>query len=92
MPGGTPSSIEKTIMSSTPFKNRVVAITGGASDICLAIGRKFAWEGAEIALIDMDQEALDWVTAQSASPLFKTRNPDDDPVHWCPVHHYHMKR
>ena len=45
-------------MSSTLFNKKVVAITGGASGIGLAIGRKFAMEGAVIALIDMDQEAL----------------------------------
>ena len=45
----------------TPFdvKNKVVVITGGASGIGLALARKFADEGAAIALVDMDQKALD---------------------------------
>jgi NAD(P)-dependent dehydrogenase (short-subunit alcohol dehydrogenase family) len=46
-------------MSTTSFKNKTVAITGAASGIGLAIARKFAREGASIALIDMDQEALE---------------------------------
>jgi len=36
-------------MSNAQFKDKVVAITGGASGIGLAIGRKFAEEGAVIA-------------------------------------------
>jgi NAD(P)-dependent dehydrogenase (short-subunit alcohol dehydrogenase family) len=46
-------------MASNAFKNKVVAITGAASGIGLAIARKFAREGAAIALIDMDQTALE---------------------------------
>ncbi len=46
-------------MPNTPFKNKVVAITGAASGIGLAIARKFAREGASIALIDMDRAALE---------------------------------
>jgi len=45
-------------MSKTPFKNKVAAITGAASGIGLAVARKFSSEGASIALIDMDREAL----------------------------------
>lgn len=46
-------------MSNTASKNKVVAITGAASGIGLALARKFAREGAAIALIDMDQAALE---------------------------------
>ena len=46
-------------MLNTAFKNKVVAITGAASGIGLAIAHKFARQGAAIALIDMDQTALD---------------------------------
>lgn len=46
-------------MSNIVFKNKVVAITGAASGIGLAIARKFACEGASIALIDMDRKALE---------------------------------
>lgn len=46
-------------MANTPFKNKVVAITGAASGIGLAIAHKFASEGACLALIDMDRAALE---------------------------------
>ena len=46
-------------MSKTPFKNKVVAVTGAASGIGLAIAHRFAREGALIALIDMNREALE---------------------------------
>jgi len=45
-------------MVSHPFKDKVVAITGAASGIGLALARKFAGEGATVALIDMDPDAL----------------------------------
>ena len=45
--------------SNTTFKNKVVAITGAASGIGLALARKFASEGAALALIDRDQTALE---------------------------------
>jgi len=40
------------------FKDKVVAVTGGASGIGKAVGMKFAANGARIALIDMDAEGL----------------------------------
>lgn len=46
-------------MPDNPFKDKVVAITGAASGIGLALAHKFAREGAAIALIDMDQTALE---------------------------------
>jgi len=46
-------------MSNRSFKNKVVAITGAASGIGLALARKFAQEGASIAMIDMDWKALE---------------------------------
>lgn len=36
------------------FSNKVVVVTGGASGIGLAIARRFARDGAKIALLDMD--------------------------------------
>jgi NAD(P)-dependent dehydrogenase (short-subunit alcohol dehydrogenase family) len=46
-------------MSSIEMKHKVVAITGAASGIGLALARKFAREGAQVALIDMDPAALE---------------------------------
>ncbi len=46
-------------MANTDFKNKVIAITGAASGIGLALARRFAHEGAAIALIDMDRAALE---------------------------------
>ncbi len=46
-------------MAINAFKDKVVAITGAASGIGLALARKFAAQGAVIALVDMDKEALD---------------------------------
>jgi len=46
-------------MTAIAFKNKVVAITGAASGIGLALARKFAGEGATLALVDVDQAALD---------------------------------
>ncbi len=40
------------------FTNKVVVVTGGASGIGLAIGRRFLQEGAKIGLLDMDGEAV----------------------------------
>jgi len=45
-------------MSSQQFKDKVVAITGAASGIGLALALKFSGEGAAVALIDMDPAAL----------------------------------
>ncbi len=45
-------------MNEVIFKNKVVVVTGAASGIGLAICRKFASAGANIALLDMDNEAL----------------------------------
>ena len=40
-----------------PFQDKVVVITGGASGIGLALARRFARDGARLALLDMDVEA-----------------------------------
>jgi NAD(P)-dependent dehydrogenase (short-subunit alcohol dehydrogenase family) len=45
-------------MIHRPFKDKVVAITGAASGIGLALAHQFAREGAFVALIDMDPDAL----------------------------------
>jgi NAD(P)-dependent dehydrogenase (short-subunit alcohol dehydrogenase family) len=41
------------------YKNLVVIVTGGASGIGLAACWEFAKQGAELAMIDMDQKALE---------------------------------
>ena len=40
------------------FKDKVVVVTGAASGIGAAISRRFAKEGARLALLDMDSEAV----------------------------------
>ncbi len=45
----------------TRLKDKVVVITGGASGIGLATAREFARDGAKIALLDMDDAALEKV-------------------------------
>ncbi len=42
----------------TQFAGKVVAVTGAASGIGLAIGRRFGRAGARIALIDMDEKGV----------------------------------
>ena len=46
-------------MSNRIFKHKIVTITGAASGIGLALARRFAQAGATVALLDMDQAALD---------------------------------
>ncbi len=46
------------------FKDKVVIVTGGASGIGKAIGRRFAGAGASVVLLDMDQEALEMTTSE----------------------------
>ncbi|MBT8351887.1 MAG: SDR family oxidoreductase [Deltaproteobacteria bacterium] len=46
-------------MREKDFKNKVVVITGGASGIGLATALEFSKYGAKIALLDMDEQALE---------------------------------
>src|SRR5215510_6398102 len=43
---------------SEQFKDQVAIITGGASGIGLAIGKKLSGEGASVAMVDLDPTAL----------------------------------
>nr|WP_318539640.1 SDR family NAD(P)-dependent oxidoreductase [Terribacillus saccharophilus] len=43
------------------FKDKVVLITGAAGGIGIAAAKKFAAEGAKLALVDLSQEALETV-------------------------------
>jgi len=57
-------------MTSKPFRDKTIAVTGGASGIGLAICRRFGREGAKVALIDMDgEEALRQVNSLQASGI-----------------------
>ena len=42
-----------------PFQGKVVMVTGGAGAIGLATAKAFAAKGANVVLVDMNQEALD---------------------------------
>ena len=41
------------------FRDKVAVVTGGASGVGLAIGKKLSLEGAKVMLADIEQEALD---------------------------------
>ena len=41
------------------FRDKVAVVTGGASGVGLAIGKKLSLEGAKVILADIEQEALD---------------------------------
>lgn len=43
----------------TDIANRTAFITGGANGIGLGIARSLAREGAKLALVDLDAQALD---------------------------------
>ncbi len=45
-------------MSQGFFKDKVAVVTGGASGIGLAVCRELSGQGARIAMLDMDEEAL----------------------------------
>ena len=42
----------------TQFAGKVIAVTGAASGIRVAIGKCFGRAGARVALIDMDEEGV----------------------------------
>jgi NAD(P)-dependent dehydrogenase (short-subunit alcohol dehydrogenase family) len=47
---------------------RVAVVTGGASGIGLAMAERFAAEGMDLAIADIEQDALD-AAARRASPM-----------------------
>lgn len=51
------------------FENKTVIVTGGAGGIGLAIASRFASEGANIVLADINMEHL-----QQAAETLKTKN------------------
>ena len=62
------------------FKDKVVLITGAAGGIGSAAARKFASEGAKLALVDMKMDALEKAAAGMDDPLLMTAdvtNEDD---------------
>lgn len=60
-------SLEQAKLGKTlapPFAGKIVLITGGAGAIGLATARAFAAEGAEIVLVDSDNDALSKARAE----------------------------
>ncbi len=55
-------------MASAYFKDKVAVITGGASGIGLATCEELAKQGAKIAMLDMDEDAL-----KTAKDRFSTK-------------------
>lgn len=51
------------------FQDKVAFVTGAASGLGLATARRFAQEGARLALADIDAAALDSVSLEGALPL-----------------------
>ena len=43
----------------TPFRDSVIAVTGGASGIGAAVCRRFGRDGALVAILDLDREDID---------------------------------
>jgi NAD(P)-dependent dehydrogenase (short-subunit alcohol dehydrogenase family) len=59
-------------MSSNRFQDQVVFITGGASGLGLAAARRFAAEGATIAIADLNTEAAETAAAEFAGAIAVT--------------------
>jgi NAD(P)-dependent dehydrogenase (short-subunit alcohol dehydrogenase family) len=53
-------------MLKRTFKDKVVVVTGAASGIGLALCRRFSTDDAKIAILDMDEQALDAVQKELA--------------------------
>lgn len=59
---------------------RVVAITGGAGGLGLALGRAFSARGARVALLDVDRARLEEAAATLTPPAYIARCDVTDPV------------
>src|SRR5436853_7860713 len=46
------------------LQDRVAIVTGGASGVGAAIGRRFAAEGARVAVLDLDQAGAERIAAE----------------------------
>lgn len=60
------------------FENKVVLITGAAGGIGIAAARKFAEQGARIALVDLSREALEVAAADLPEALLLAANVADE--------------
>ncbi|PYE83862.1 SDR family NAD(P)-dependent oxidoreductase [Pseudoroseicyclus aestuarii] len=60
------------------FKDKVVLITGAAGGIGIAAARKFAAQGAKLALVDLSQEGLEKAAADLHGALLIAANVTDE--------------
>ncbi len=65
---------------SPAFKDQVAVITGGASGIGLATAQEFARQGASIAVLDMDRQAMATLVEQIPGPLLSIPCDITDPT------------
>lgn len=71
--------IKETGMASSRFQGRIVFITGGASGIGEGAARRFAKEGARLAIADINEEGARAV-AESLPEAMALRTDTSDPA------------
>ena len=63
-------------MRKEGFRNKCVVITGGASGIGLAVGRRFGRAGARVVLLDQDAWPVIYLRKRPAPLPFKPSSTD----------------
>ena len=65
---------------SAEFKDQVAVVTGAASGLGLAIAKKLCAEGAHVAMLDLNKEALQAAAAQVGGTAFAVDLTNEDQV------------